>query len=290
MHAIHLTAYGDPATGLKHVEIPEPNGPGPGEVLIQVGFSPIIPSDLLLARGMYAVRPPLPSVIGNEGAGVVVTRGDGVEGVAVGDAVLLPRGTFAWAQRVVAPAGGLVVLPRGIDAQQASMLSINPPTAALLLDEHVGLRPGDWIALNAGGSGVGRALVAMARTRGLRTISIVRRQASVAEIEALGADVVVVDSDDAPTRIAAAVGGAPVRLGLDGVCGGGTATLGRILTEGGTIVTYGTMSGEPGRIDPFDLIAKRLLLKGFFMYYPDFASKLPAAIAEGVALAADGAI
>jgi len=54
MQAIHLTAYGDPLQGLKHVEIAEPAAPGPNQVLIQAEYSPLNPSDFLLARGIYA--------------------------------------------------------------------------------------------------------------------------------------------------------------------------------------------------------------------------------------------
>jgi D-arabinose 1-dehydrogenase-like Zn-dependent alcohol dehydrogenase len=50
MHAVQLTAYGDPVEGLKFVDIPAPEAPGPKQVLIEVQFSPLNQSDLLLAR------------------------------------------------------------------------------------------------------------------------------------------------------------------------------------------------------------------------------------------------
>jgi hypothetical protein len=53
--------------GLEYVDIPEPDAPGPNQVLIGVEFSPINPNDLMVAQGIYAFRPPLPTVIGNEG-------------------------------------------------------------------------------------------------------------------------------------------------------------------------------------------------------------------------------
>jgi NADPH:quinone reductase-like Zn-dependent oxidoreductase len=57
MRAVQLTAYGNPIEGLQYVNIPEPEAPGPNQVLIGVEFSPINPSDLLLARGIYGIRP-----------------------------------------------------------------------------------------------------------------------------------------------------------------------------------------------------------------------------------------
>ena len=70
MRAVQLTSFGDPVDGLRYVDIPEPDPPGPNQVLIGVEFSPINPNDLMVARGIYAFRPPLPAVIGNEGAGL----------------------------------------------------------------------------------------------------------------------------------------------------------------------------------------------------------------------------
>ena len=72
MRAVHLTAYGNPVDGIEFVEIPEPPEPGANQVLVGVEFSPVNPNDLSLARGTYAVRPALPSVIGNEGVGRIL--------------------------------------------------------------------------------------------------------------------------------------------------------------------------------------------------------------------------
>ena len=62
MRAVQLTAFGKPVDGLEYVDIPEPDAPGPTQVLIGVEFSPINPSDLMLAQGIYALRPALPTV------------------------------------------------------------------------------------------------------------------------------------------------------------------------------------------------------------------------------------
>jgi NADPH:quinone reductase-like Zn-dependent oxidoreductase len=61
MRAVQLTAFGNPVHGLECVDIPEPDAPGPNQVLIGVEFSPINPNDLMVAQGIYAFRPPLPA-------------------------------------------------------------------------------------------------------------------------------------------------------------------------------------------------------------------------------------
>src|SRR5277367_5299274 len=115
MRAVQLTAYGNPLEGLKYVDIPEPPAPGAEQVLIGVEFSPINPSDLLLAQGIYGIRPALPTVIGNEGVGRVLNVGLGVQNVKVGDRVLAPLSSFTWRERMVVPASGLFALPPGAD-------------------------------------------------------------------------------------------------------------------------------------------------------------------------------
>src|SRR4029077_6706990 len=135
MRAVHLTAFGNPADGLEFVDIPEPAAPGPNQVLTGVEFSPINPHDLMVAPGIYAVRPPLPAVSGNEGVGRVLAVGPGVKNVKVEDRVLVPLSSFASRERLGTLADGLFAQPLAADPQQLAMLGINPPTAILLLSD-----------------------------------------------------------------------------------------------------------------------------------------------------------
>src|SRR5260370_13643452 len=94
MKAIHLTAYGNPAQSLKMVEVSEPNAPSASEALVRTEYAPIDYSDLLLANGVYFLKPKLPSVIGGEGAGIVDAIAHGVTSVKVGDHGKIPFVTF----------------------------------------------------------------------------------------------------------------------------------------------------------------------------------------------------
>src|SRR6266478_9663283 len=217
MQAIQLTKYGEPEESLRLVEIAEPDRPKPGQILIRVEYAPINDNDMLLARGLYTIQPKLPSVVGNEGAGKVLAVGDGVHNVKIGDRVVIPLGVFSWAEKVLAPAEKAIVLPAEIDPRQAAMLSINPPAAALLLEEFVSLKPGDWIVQNASNSGVGRSVIAFAKQKGVRTINIVRRPQLIQELKDIGADVVLLAGPNAAAEANRATGGALVRLALDGV-------------------------------------------------------------------------
>jgi NADPH:quinone reductase-like Zn-dependent oxidoreductase len=290
MRAVQLTAYGDPVDGLKYVDIPEPEAPGPNQVLIGVEFSPVNPSDLLLARGIYGIRPALPTVIGGEGVGHVLAVGAGVENVKVGDRVLAPLSSFTWRERMVLPASGLFALPPGADPQQLSMLAINPPTAALLLGEYVNLKPGEWVVQNSANSSVGRWVIAFAKARGLKTVNIVRRPELVAELKAIGGDVVVVESPDASKEIKAAVGQAELRLALDGVSGPATGVLASTLSPHGTLVSFAAMSQAPMSISPLDVIFKPITMQGFWLGHPEAAAKSATPIAQAAEMIASGQV
>jgi NADPH:quinone reductase-like Zn-dependent oxidoreductase len=97
----------------------------------------------------------------------------------------------------------------------------------------------EWVVQNAANSGVGRWVIAFAKTRGLKTVNIVRRPELVAELEAIGGDVVVVDTPDVPERIKAAVGQTELRLALDGVSGPATGVLAAKLSPRGTLAACG---------------------------------------------------
>ena len=288
MKAIHLTAYGNPAENLRMVEVPEPHAPSAGEALVRMEYAPIDYSDLLLANGVYLLKPKLPSVIGGEGAGIVDAIGSGVTGIKVGDRVTIPFGTFTWAERVLAPADGLFVVPPSIDARTASMLNINPTTAVLLLSEFVKLKPKDWIAINAANSQIARCLIAIARSRDLNIIGIVRRPELIPGIETLGVDFVGVELPELSEQVQTATGGKPILLGLDAVGGPATATLASMLSSGAHLVIYAWLSGLPIQVPQKDLIGKRLEIHGFWMYYEEYLSKIPAALTEAAKVVASG--
>jgi NADPH:quinone reductase-like Zn-dependent oxidoreductase len=271
MQAVQLTAYGDPTQFLHQIELPEPQQPGLGEVLIQVDFSPLNPNDLMLAQGIYSVHPTLPSVIGNEGVGHVIAIGSGVTNTGVGDIVLVPLHVFAWAEQVITPARNLIKLSEQADIHQLAMLRINPPTAALLLSEYMSLKAGDWIVQNAANSGVGRAVIAFVRERGIRTVNLARRPELFDELTAAGGDLVLLDSPGAVEVIREKTANAPIRLALDGVSGQSTALLGAILSTDSTLVSYSAMSGAAMTLSPLELIFKRITVRGFLLNDFDFA-------------------
>jgi NADPH:quinone reductase-like Zn-dependent oxidoreductase len=236
-----------------------------GEVLLEVVAAPINPSDLLTLTGEYGDLPPLPAIGGREGVGRVAELGPDAGELAVGQLVLLPRGSGTWSTHVVGVAAQLQPLPNEADPLQLSMMTINPPTAALLLSEFVSLEPGEWVIQNAANSAVGLYLVQLARYRGYRTVNVVRREDAADLVRETGGDVGLLDGEDLAHRVSAATDGAHIRLGIDAVGGGATGHLADCLCESATLVSYGRMSGEPCVVQPDAFVFRDLTLRGFWL-------------------------
>ena len=288
MRAALLKEYGDPVANIEVVDMAEPASPGTDEVLVLVEYAPVNPADVLLLMGYYAVKPTLPSVAGNEGVGTVLSVGPGVVDVKVGDRVALPLSSFTWRERMVIPAKDLVALPIEADLQQLAMVAVNPGTASLLLTEFKELHAGDWIVQNAANSGVGRSVIAYARERGIKTVNIVRRPELIEDLKVAGADIVLLNGEDIAERIRAAVDGAAIGFGIDGLCGPETGVIASILAPQGTLVTYGAMTYAPLSISPADVIYKGLKMTGLFIGNPEHARKFPTAIQQSAKLIAAG--
>ena len=267
--------------------------PGAGQVLIEVLAAPINPSDVLTLTGEYGILPPLPAVAGMEGVGKVVQLGDGVDNLTVGQRVLLFGTGGTWTTHLHASAKQLVPLPGGVDAQQQAMMTVNPPTSLLLLSEFVDLEPGDWVIQNAANSAVGGYLIQIARKRGIRTVNIVRRESVVQALLDAGGDVVLVDGKDLRKRIKEATGGGRIRLGVDAIGGAATERLAGSIVNGGVIVNYGLLSGEPCQLSGASLVFRDLTLKGFWLakWYGDASAGERAAVfAELGQMLAEGSL
>ena len=264
MQAIQIEAFGNPAEVMKVVDIPDVGAPDSGEVVIALEASPINMSDLLMISGRYGYRPKLPCVVGTEGVGRVIAVGGGVTHLKEGDRTLVPYPAPAWAERIKADAGRLRSLPAG-DVNQLAMLGINPPTAYLMLTGFVTLPAGSWVIQNSANSGVGRALIAIAKSLGIKTVNVVRRDDVVAELKAIGGDVVLVDGPDLAKRVAAETGKAPIALAVDGVADTSTTNLMGCLAEKGVLVFYSAISGKPFVGPAPSLIFRDVSMRGFWL-------------------------
>lgn len=294
MKRLQISDFGSPEKVVQLVERPVPD-PGVGEVLVAMEAAPINPSDLLLIRGRYGHRPQLPAELGTEGVGRIIDVGPAADATRIGERVLimptLRHGT--WQDQIAVDADDAIPVDPDADALQLAMLGINPLTADLLLRCFVDLPAGAWVGQTGGNSAVGSYVIALARHAGLRSLSVVRRPEAVPALLESGADAVVVSGPQLAGELAQALGDERISLLIDAVAGDVVTEFASWLGHGGTLVSYGGMSGAPVPIAPADLIFRDLRVRGFWQkHWLDTTPReeIVASYARLGALVADGVL
>lgn len=267
MKSIMFDQFGEPADVLSVREVPMPE-PGPGQVRVRMIASPVNPSDLLVVRGRYGVLPKLPASVGFEGVGVVDAVGPGLLGWLVKGkrvAVLNNKGGN-WSEYAVIPARQARPVADDLPDEQVASFFVNPASVLAMVRHVLAVPQGQWLLQSAAGSALGRMVIKLARHDGIKTANVVRRPEAIDELKALGADVVI-SSSDGPIaeQVRALTGTYGVRYALDPV-GGDTGTgVFESLAEDGRMLVYGTLSGEPLRVDPRRMIAGKRVVEGFWL-------------------------
>ena len=260
MKAVIHSEFGPPELVLRVVDVAAED-PGADEVIVQMEAAAMHIADLRTINGVPPFVLPLPRTPGFEGIGNIARIGRAVSEYKIGDRVFpaLASGTFR--EEVRCKAADCIPAPSG-DALQLALLTVNGPTAEVMLRDFADLQAGDWLIQNAANSSCGRYLIRLAQLSGIRTVNVVRRAEMVAELRSLGGDVVLVDGDDLPARVAAAVLDAPLKLGIDAIGGVATQRIAECLTPSSTVVSYGSMSGTPCQLDFYLMFRNDIRLVG----------------------------
>ena len=260
--AIHHE-FGDPAQVLALDDAPMPE-PKAGEVRIRTLLAPIHNHDLLTVRGQYGYKPTLPAIGGSEAVGIVDALGEGVEGVSIGERVASSSGRGTWAEYFTTPARMIVPMPDGIPDETAAQLMAMPLSALMLLDS-LALPPGAWIVQNAANGAVGKALAMLGEARGLHVVNVVRRDDGIAELAALGIPHVVSTTQaDWMQQVRDLTGPGLAQAAIDSVGGKASGAMLSLVGNGGTLVSFGALTGEAMQLSPADLIFKQAIVKGFW--------------------------
>ena len=261
----NFTQCGQPEEVLQVTEAPIQE-PVLGELCVRMLAAPINPADVNFLQGVYGLKPVLEpaSPAGLEGVGIVQKSFSA--DFEPGDKVILLNGVGTWAQYLTAPADNFLKVRADLDPQQAAMLKVNPLTAYLALTQYVTLKPGAWVVQNAANSGVGRCLIQLCRSMGIRTVNIVRRPDELRdELTALGADIVAGEEDEnLVTSCLAQMEGARPVLASNCVGGDSATRLMDMLAPGGTMVTFGAMSKKSVKVPNGFLIFKGVRLEGLW--------------------------
>lgn len=292
MRSVLHATFGEPAEVLATGDSPTPE-PGPGQVRIRTILSPIHNHDLWTVRGNYGYKPDLPAIGGSEAVGTVDALGADVTGVTPGQRVAVASVHGTWAEYFLAPAAGLVPVPEAIADGAAAQL-VAMPFSAISLLEFLEVERGDWIIQNTANGAVGKTLAMLAQARGVQVVNLVRRDAGVEELAALGiAHAVSTAEAGWQDRVRTITGAAPIRAAVDSIGGQASGDLLGLLGEDGLLVSFGTMAGEPMQLSSGDLIFKQARVKGFWgakvsaAMPPDMRRRL---IGELLRLVADGSL
>ena len=246
MKAWRVASLGEPKDVLTLEDVPEPE-PGPGQVAVRVLASPANFPDVLMCRGLYQVKPPLPFTPGVELCGCVVALGDGVTGLAAGDRVIgsaaLPSGGFA--EVALMNAAETFPAPPALDDAAAASLYIGYQTGWFGLNRRAGLRPGETLLVHAAAGGVGSAAVQLGKAVGARVIGVVGGAAKAEVARELGADVVIDrHSQDFVEVVKAETGGRGADVIYDPVGGETYRRSTKCIAFEGRILVIGFAGGE----------------------------------------------
>jgi NADPH2:quinone reductase len=233
---------------LKYADLPKPS-PGPGQALVKIAASGVNYIDIYFRKGVYPAPPPI--VLGSEGAGTVESVGADVNNVAPGDRVAYAMARGSYAEYAVVPAWQLVKLPASVDLETGSAAMLQGMTAHYLTHSTYPLKPGDSCLIHAAAGGTGRLIVQMAKMLGARVIATVGTEEKAKQAKELGADEVIVYTQEDFTAKAKGV-----HVVYDSV---GQSTFMKsldCLRPRGMLVSFGNASGAVTEFSPLILSQK----------------------------------
>lgn len=236
-------------------EVPGPDAPGPGELLVDVAAAGVNFVDVYHRRGLYDMA--LPFTPGMEGAGTVVSVGTGVDGIEPGDRVGWANVLGSYAERHLVQADRAVRVPDGVELRLAAAVLLQGLTAHYLATDTWPLHPGDRCLIHAGAGGVGLLLTQIAKRRGAEVFTTVGTADKARLSREAGADhVIVYTEEDFQTAIEEVAGPKPLDVVYDGV-GADTFMKGLdLLRPRGLMATFGNASGPVPEISPLLLSQK----------------------------------
>ena len=240
MRAQQVVSLDGPA-GLAMAEVPEPDAAN--RVLIEVAAAGVSFPDLLLSRGLYQLKPPLPFIPGLEVAGHVRSAPPGCR-LAPGERVAAVVRMGGFAEVAAAEPWSVVPVPIELDLQQAAGLILNYHTAYFALSRRGRLKPGDTVAVHGAAGGVGTASVQVSRGLGARVIALVSSADKADVARRAGAEEVVDARGDWPAELHRLTGGRGADVILDPVGGDRFDQSLRCLAPEGRLLTVGFAEGR----------------------------------------------
>ncbi|MEO9576404.1 MAG: NADPH:quinone oxidoreductase family protein [Tateyamaria sp.] len=258
MRAMQLTSLGQPLE-LRDIDVPTPAA---GEVLLRIHTCGLNFGDILIVKGTYQEKPPLPATVGMEMCGTVEAVGTGVTHLAVGQRVAAYSGFGGLAEYAALPANICVPIPDEMSAKDAAAFLIAYGTSHVGLDYKAGLKPGERLLVLGASGGVGLTAIELGKLMGAEVIAVARGAAKLEVAKAAGADHVL-DSDTCDLRTdVKALGGADVVY--DPVGGDLFNAALRACNPEARLLPLGFASGTVPQIPANILLVKNLTVIGYY--------------------------
>lgn len=226
-----------------------------------------------------------------EAAGVVESVGPQVDHLRPGHRVLVLAAHGCYAEKMVASARHVAVLPDFLASSVAAALPIHYCTAHLVLTDIAPVDPGEVVLVLDAGCGAGPAAVQLASTLGGRVVAAVDTGEQARRVRELGAETAVVGPDFVPA-VLEYTRGRGVDLVLDGVGGDtGSRALDALATFG-RLVFFGSSSGQEPRYPPYRLLLGSQSLHGFNLvsYIQERPEKAASSMSEVLNWASSGRV
>ena len=160
----------------------------PGQLRIAIHAAGINFPDILMAAGEYQLKPELPFIPGMEAAGEVIEIAAGVEGVAVGDKVIVKLRHGGYADEAVVTPSQLTPLPSTFDYAEGATFLAAHGTAYHALVDRAQIKSGEVLLVHGAGGGVGLAAVELGKLLGANVIAAASSEEKLAVAQARGAD------------------------------------------------------------------------------------------------------
>ena len=260
MRAVVAERPGGPEV-LALVQRPVPT-PGAGEILIKVAAAGVNRPDVLQRLGGYAPPPGASDVLGLEVAGEVVALGEGVSMHVLGDDVtaLIPGGGYA--EYALAHETNALPVPHGFSMVEAAGVPETFFTVWTNVFDRGGLKPGEWLLVHGGTSGIGVTAIMLAKAFGSKVIATVGSDDKAAACKALGADVTVNYRTQDFVAVVKEATGKGVNVILDMVGGDYVSRNYQAAAPDGRIVQIAFLNGQKAQVDLAPLMMKRLVHTG----------------------------
>ena len=257
MQALTVQTLSPDLSGVALARVAEPVR-APGEVLVQVRAMSLNFPDLLMTRGAYQLKPPLPFVLGLEFAGEVI-EADANGALRAGDRVYGGKQTGCFAEQVAVPASALRQVPPGLTFAQAAAFGAAYSTAYTALVELGGLAPCQWVLIHGASGGVGLAACDLAKALGAKVIAATGSAAKLAALKAAcSPDAVLLAHGKFREAVTEITGGALCDLVYDPVGGDVFDESTRCVAFGGKLLVVGFAGGRIA-----DISTNIPLIKGF---------------------------